>query len=196
MVWTYLENAQTMISHVPYHLRLLVVYVKNSFVAIVGFNQLWVPSTISKYCMVMTKLFITMVWSRDSNPTDDKPFVNVRGNLYSNLRDALKNLIYYIQGRQDVNKDDEDLVHIHMVLLHICWLLTCPILQHELQISYPIMRFLIMNSLKLDLSSINLAFEHVWQVTGPIAIFQYWWRCTSFMQLMCPMWQPDHPTIL
>jgi hypothetical protein len=43
------------------------------------------------------------------------------------------------------------------------------------------MKFLIMNNLKLDPSSTNLAFEHVQHVTGPIAIFQYWWRYTILM---------------
>jgi hypothetical protein len=66
-----------MISHVPYHLRRLVVSVEDSHVATMGLNQLWLPSTISKYYMLMNKLFITMVRSRDKNPVDDKPFVNV-----------------------------------------------------------------------------------------------------------------------
>jgi hypothetical protein len=57
------------------------------------------------------------------------------------------------------------------------------------------MRFLIVNSLKSDPSSTNIAFEHVRHVTGPIAILKYWWRCTILMQLVCPMWQPDHPAI-
>jgi hypothetical protein len=61
MVRAYLENAQTMIGHVPYHFKQLVVSVEDSFVATMGLNQLWVPSTINKYCMLMTKLFITMV---------------------------------------------------------------------------------------------------------------------------------------
>jgi hypothetical protein len=41
MVRTYLENAQTMIIHVPYHLKRLVIYVEDSHVAIMGLNQLW-----------------------------------------------------------------------------------------------------------------------------------------------------------
>jgi hypothetical protein len=56
---------------------------------------------------------------RSINPMDNKPFINVLGNLHLNLANALENIIYYIQCRQDTNKDDEDLVHIHMVLLHI-----------------------------------------------------------------------------
>jgi hypothetical protein len=48
-----------------------------------------------------------------------------------------------------------------MVLLHIYELSTCPIVQQELQTSCPIMGFLIMNNLKLEPSSTNLAFEHV-----------------------------------
>jgi hypothetical protein len=120
--------------------------------------------------MKMNKLLITMVWSRNSNSVDDKPFVNVLSNLHLDLANALKNLISYIQRWQDTNKDDEDLVHIHMVLLHICWPPTCPVIQQELQIRCPIMRFLIVNSLKLNLSSTNLAFKHVQHVTSPIAI--------------------------
>jgi hypothetical protein len=96
MVRAYLENAQTMIGRVPYHLRRLVVFVEDSPVATVGFNQLWVPSTVSKYCMLMTKLLIAMVRSRDSSPTDDKPFVNVLGQLHSDLGDALDSFISYI----------------------------------------------------------------------------------------------------
>ncbi len=57
------------------------------------------------------------------------------------------------------------------------------------------MRFLIVNNLKVDPSSTNLAFEHVQRVIGPVAIHQYWWRCTILMELMHPMWQPNHPTI-
>ncbi len=52
-----------------------------------------------------------------------------------------------------------------------------------------------MNNLKLGPSSTNLAFEHVRHVTGPVAILQYWWRCTILMQLVRLMWQPDHSTI-
>jgi len=37
-----LENAQTMIGHVPYHFKWLVVYVEDSPVATMGLNQLWV----------------------------------------------------------------------------------------------------------------------------------------------------------
>jgi hypothetical protein len=56
-------------------------------------------------------------------------------------------------------------------------------------------RFLIVNNLKSDPSSANPAFEHVRHVTRPVAILQYWWRCTILMQLVRPMWQPDHPAI-
>jgi hypothetical protein len=61
MVRAYLEDAQTVISRATYHLRRLVVSVEDSPIPIVGFNQLWVPSIMSKYCMLMTKLFIMMV---------------------------------------------------------------------------------------------------------------------------------------
>jgi hypothetical protein len=46
--------------------------------------------------MLMNKLFITMVWSRDNNLMDDKPFVNVLGKLHLDLANALENLISYI----------------------------------------------------------------------------------------------------
>jgi hypothetical protein len=165
-----LENAQAVIGRVPYHLRRLVVSVEDSPVATVGLNHLWVPSTISKYCMLMTKLLVTMVRSRDSAPVDDKPFVTVIGDLHSDLGDALENLIFYIRSRQDADRDDKDLVRIHTVLLHICRPPTCPVVQHGPPTSCPIIRFLIVNSLKLDPSSTNLAFEHVRHVTGPVAI--------------------------
>jgi hypothetical protein len=97
LVQTYLENAHTMIGRVPYHLRRLVVFVEDSHVATVGFNQLSVPSIISKYCLLMNRLLIIMVRSRDSNPVDDKPFVNVINNLHLDLANALENLISYIQ---------------------------------------------------------------------------------------------------
>jgi hypothetical protein len=51
---------------------------------------------------------------------DDKPFVNVLGNLHSDLGDAFENLISYIRSQQDADRDDEDLVRIHTMLLHIC----------------------------------------------------------------------------
>jgi hypothetical protein len=57
-----------------------------------------------------------------------------------------------------------------MVLLHICRSPTCPVVQHGLQTGCPIIRFLIVNSLKSDPSSTNLAFEHVRRVSGPVAI--------------------------
>ncbi len=91
MVRAYLENAQTIISCVPYHLRRLVISLEDSPVATMGLNQLWVPSTLKKYCTLMTKLLITMVRSKDNSPVDDKPFVNVLGNLHSDLGDALDN---------------------------------------------------------------------------------------------------------
>jgi hypothetical protein len=47
--------------------------------------------------MLMTKLLITMIRSKDSNLVDDKPFVNVFGNLHLDLANALENLISYIQ---------------------------------------------------------------------------------------------------
>jgi len=160
-----------------------------------GFNQLWVPSTVSKYYMLMTKLLIAMVRSRDSNPTDDKPFVNVLSQSHLDLANALDRLISYIQGWQDADMDNEDLIHIHTVLLHINRSPMCPVVSHGLQTSCPIMRFLIVNNLKSNPSSTNIAFEHVRHVIGPIAILEYWWRCTILMQLVRPMWQPDHPTI-
>jgi hypothetical protein len=116
MVRVYLDNAQAMIGCVPYHLRRLVVSVEDSPLATVGLNQLWVPSIISKYCMLTTKLLITMVRSRDIAPVDDEPFVNVLGDLHSDLGDALENLISYIRSRQDADRDDEDLVPIHTLL--------------------------------------------------------------------------------
>jgi len=85
-----------MIGRVPYHLRRLVVSVEDSPLATVGLNQLWVPSTISKYCMLMTKLLTTMVRSKDSAPVDDEPFVNVLGDLHPDLGDALENFISHI----------------------------------------------------------------------------------------------------
>jgi hypothetical protein len=112
---------------------------------------------------------------------NDEPFVNVLGDLHSDLGDALENLISYIWSRQDANKDDENLVRIHTVLLHICRPPTCPVVQHGLPTSCPIIRFLIVNSLKSDPSITNLTFEHVRHVTGPVAILQYWWRCTILM---------------
>jgi hypothetical protein len=94
-----------------------------------------------------------------------------------------------------MDRDDKDLVPIHTVLLHICQPSTPPVVQHGPQTGCPIIRFLIVNNLKSDPSSTNLAFEHVRHVTGPVAIFQYWWRCTILMQLVRPMWQPNHPPI-
>jgi hypothetical protein len=41
-------------------------------------------------------------------------------DLHSDLGNALENLISYIRGQQDVDRDDENLVRIHTVLLHIC----------------------------------------------------------------------------
>jgi hypothetical protein len=143
----------------------------------------------------MAKLFIMMVRSRDGSPADDKPFVNVLGHLHPDLANALDHLISHIRGRQDANTDDEDLVHIHLVLLQFCRPPTCPFIPHGLQTGCPIIRFLIMNNLKSDPSSTNLAFEHVRHVTRPVTILQYWWRCTILMQLLRPMWQPDHPAI-
>jgi len=195
MVRAYLENAQTMISRVPYHLR-LVVSVEDSTVATVGLNQLWVPSTVSKYCMLMTKLLVAMVRSRDSSPTDDKPFVNVLGQLHLDLVDAFDRHSSYIRGQQDANMDNENLIHIHTVLLHIRRPSMCPVVPHGLQTGCPIMRFLIVNSLKSNPSSTSVAFEHVRHVTSPIAIPEYWWRCTILMQLVRPMWQPDFATPL
>jgi hypothetical protein len=40
--------------------------------------------------MLMTKMLITMVRTRDSAPVDDEPFVNVLGNLHPDLGDALR----------------------------------------------------------------------------------------------------------
>ncbi len=195
MVRAYLENVQAMIGRVPYHLRRFVVSVVDSPLAAVGLNQLLVPSTISRYSMLMTKLLTIMVRSRDSAPVDDEPFVNVLSDLHSNLGDALENLISHIQIRRDADGDDEYLVAIHTVLLHICKPPTCPVVQHGLQTGCPIIRFLIVNTLKSDLSSTNLASEHVRRVSGPVAIFQYWWRCMILMQLVRSMWQPNQPPL-
>jgi hypothetical protein len=170
MVRAYLENAQATIGHVPYHLRRLVVSVADSPLPVVGLNQLLVPSTISRYSMLMTKLLTMMVRSRDNAPVDDEPFVNVLGDLHSDLEDALENLISHIRSRRDADTVDEDLVPIHMVLLHICRPPTCSVVQHGLQTDCPIIRFLIVNSLKSDPLSTNLAFEHVRRVTGTVAI--------------------------
>jgi hypothetical protein len=84
-----------MIGRVPYHLRWLVVFIEDSHVATMGLNQLWVPSTTSKYSMLMAKLLIIMVRSRDNILVDDKPFVNVLGNLHLDLANALEDLISY-----------------------------------------------------------------------------------------------------
>ncbi|CAK9868446.1 unnamed protein product [Sphagnum jensenii] len=163
--------------------------------ATVGFNQLWVPSTIHAYCALMAKLFITMVRSRDGSPVDDEPFVNVLGDLHPDLLNALDRLLSHIRGRQDADADDEDLIHIHSVLLQLCRPPTCSVVQHGVQTGCPIIRFLIVNNLKSDPSSANPAFKHVRHVTCPVAILQYWWRCTILMQLVRPMWQPDHRAI-
>jgi hypothetical protein len=64
----------------------------------------------------MAKLFITMVRSRDGSLVDDKPFINVLGDLHPDLANALDRLIFHIRGRQDANTDYEDLVHIHSML--------------------------------------------------------------------------------
>ncbi len=114
-------------------------------------------------------------------PRDDEPFVNILGDLHSDLRDALENFISYIRSRRDADRDDEDLVPIHTMLLHICRPPTRPVVQHRPQTGCPLIRFLIVNSLKLDPSSTNLVFEHVRHVIGPVAILQYWWRCMILM---------------
>jgi hypothetical protein len=99
MVRAYLEDARTVIGRAPYHLRRLVIFVENSPMPTVGLNQLWVPSTMSKYCMLMTKLLIMMVRSTDDSLLNDKPFVNVLDNLHLDLANVLDNLISYVQGR-------------------------------------------------------------------------------------------------
>jgi hypothetical protein len=119
MVRAYLENAQTIIGRVPYHLRQLVISLEDSPVAMVGLNQLWVPSTLMKYCALMTKLLITMVRSRDNNPVDDKPIINVLGNLHSDLADALDDFVFYTRGRQDADRDDEACLHPHGAVAHL-----------------------------------------------------------------------------
>ncbi|CAK9882162.1 unnamed protein product [Sphagnum jensenii] len=139
-----------------------------------------------------------MVRSRDNAPVDDEPFVNVLGNWHPDLGDALENFISHIRSRRDADKDDEDLVPIHAVLLEICRPPACSVVQHGPQIGCPIIRFLIVNSLKSDLSSTNLAFEHVRHVIGPVAILKYWWRCTILMQLVRPhvaAQSPPHPVV-
>jgi hypothetical protein len=155
MVQGYLEAAQAMIGRVPYHLKRLVVSFEDSPLATVGLKQLWVPSTISKYCMLMTKLLTMMVRSRDSAPVDDEPFVNVLGNLHPDFEDALENLISHIRSRRDADRDDKDLIPIHAVLLHICRPSTCLVVQHGSQTGCLIIRFLIVNSLKSDPLSTN-----------------------------------------
>jgi len=73
-----------------------------------------------------------MVRSRESALVDDEPFVNVLGDLHPDLGDALENLISHIRSRRDADGDDEDLVPIRIVLLHICRPSTCPVVQHGL----------------------------------------------------------------
>jgi hypothetical protein len=61
MIHAYHEKSQTIIRHVQYWLRQLVIVVDVTKLAKVGFNEFWVPSTKSKYCTLMTKLFIAMI---------------------------------------------------------------------------------------------------------------------------------------
>ncbi|CAK9274087.1 unnamed protein product [Sphagnum jensenii] len=80
-------------------------------------NHFFLPVDASRQPCKVQRLFKQV---RDNSPVDDKPFVNVLGNLHSDLGDALDNFVSYIRGRQDADMDDEDLVCVHTVLLHIC----------------------------------------------------------------------------
>jgi hypothetical protein len=66
-------------------------------VATMGLNKLWMPSSKHKCCLLMTKKFTTMVRSKDNNPQNDNPIINVFGNLHTNLASSLKRFIIYIQ---------------------------------------------------------------------------------------------------
>lgn len=143
----------------------------------------------------MTKLFIVMIRSRDNNLQGDKPIIYVFGDLHINMALLLDPLIVTIQRKQYVDIDDDDLIGSHEVLSKICRPSTSMIIQPKLQTNCPIMRFLIINNLKLTSSPTNLKFEHVQYVTRPIAIFQYWWQSSILMQLAPPMWQPEHLAI-
>jgi hypothetical protein len=101
-----------------YHLRRLLVFTKDSHLAIVGLGELWVPSTRMKYNMLMTKLFTIMVQLRDNNSLDDKPIVNVLNDLHLGLANALDSFISYVRHQQDGDTNDGDHVHIHKVLSH------------------------------------------------------------------------------
>jgi hypothetical protein len=65
-------------------------------VATMGLNKLWMPSSRHKCCFFMEKLFTIMVWSKDNNPQNDNPIINVFGNLHKDLGSSLKQTFHYL----------------------------------------------------------------------------------------------------
>lgn len=63
MIQAYHEKSQTIICHVQYWLKQLVIVIVIDVTKLtkMGFNELWVLSTRRKYCTLMTKLFIAMI---------------------------------------------------------------------------------------------------------------------------------------
>jgi hypothetical protein len=53
---------------VQYQLQQLVISMDKSQIAIVGLNQLYVPSTKNMYTSLTTKLFIALAQSKDNGP--------------------------------------------------------------------------------------------------------------------------------
>jgi hypothetical protein len=80
-------------------MRWLVIIVDVTKLAKVGFNELWVPSTRSKYYALMTKLFIAMIRSRDNSFLGVKPIINVFGDLHIDMASSLDCLIVTIQHK-------------------------------------------------------------------------------------------------
>ncbi len=104
----------------------------------------------------MTKLLIAMIRSRDNNLPGDKPIIYVFGDLHIDMALLLDPLIVTIQQKQYVDIDDDNLIGSHEVLSKICRPSTSMLIQPKLQTNCPIMRFLIINNLKLTSSPTNL----------------------------------------
>jgi hypothetical protein len=100
-------------NHPPlqYWLRWLVITIDVTKLAKVGLNELWVPSTINKYCALMTKLFTIMIRSRDNSPLGDKPIISVLSDLHTDLTSLFDRSILTIHYGQ------------YMTLMMTIWLL-------------------------------------------------------------------------
>jgi hypothetical protein len=190
LVTAYMSKFKEVARSIDYRFRRLVMGVDEyNRVPARGLRLHAIPSTSAYYCRYLCN-FVAGLLSAELK-SDEENMLHLLGNLDAQQTQCRSGLILYLQGRtSDENNAPHNLLPFHHFLLSLWKPANDETgLVNVLATSQtPVLRYLLISSLKKGFDTMGYGFQHVSTVTGRCSVLVYWIRMTTLMEIGATMW--------